>query len=201
MSQESTAQAAAQKAAQKAEQKAEVFVSTLQVADEPEEAPEAEQEAPEEPPAKVASLPTDAGESDVPEWALVPANLKVPRGRQVYFLRFPQALTGNREKGERQCIVWTLSDGEEKMANDRTGGSASRAPAEFSKQMIRAVDGVVVSWAVGQAAGPGSIDAFWREVGPKGRNLLMRIYTQLHLASQEEVLDFFESCVAVRTAR
>lgn len=157
------------------------------------EAPEEEQQP--EPPRP--ALPASSGE-DVPEWALLPGNMKVPKGRQIVFLRFPPSLTGNPHRGERQCIVWTLNDGEEKLANDRTGGSAARAAAEFTKQMVRAVDGVVVDWS--KSKGPGSIDEFWREIGPKGRNMLMRIYTQLHLASDEETRDFFESCVAVRTA-
>lgn len=142
-------------------------------------------------------LPT-ASQDDAPEWAVIPVNLQVPKGRQVVFLRFPAALTGNPYRGERQCIVWTLSDGEEKLANDRTGGNMNRAPAEFTKQMIRVVDGVRVDWS--KAKGPGSVDEFWREIGPKGRNLLIRIYTQLHLATDDEVTSFFESCVAVRTA-
>lgn len=156
---------------------------------------EQQEEEPEAPPRP--ALPESNGD-DVPEWALIPSNMRVPKGRQVVFLRFPPALTGNPQRGERQCIVWTLNDGEEKLANDRTGGSSARAAAEFTKQMIRAVDGVVVDWS--KPKGPGSIDEFWREVGPKGRNMLMRIYTQLHLASDEETRDFFESCVAVRTA-
>jgi hypothetical protein len=154
--------------------------------------PEATTEAPQKP-----MLPASGGD-DVPEWAVVPGALKVPKGRQVVFLRFPSAMTDSPLKGERQCICWSLSDGEEKMANDRTGGSSARAPAEFTKQMIRAVDGIVVDW--GKPKGPGSVDEFYREIGPKCRNLLMRVYTQLHLASEDETRDFFESCVAVRTA-
>lgn len=149
---------------------------------------------PPEPPPR---LPLAAGD-DVPDWAVVPGHLKVPKGRQVVFLRFAPGITAAPDKGERQCIVWSLSDGEEKIANDRTGGNSGRAPAEFTKQMIRAVDGISVDW--GKAKGPGSLDEFWREVGPKCRNLLMRVYTQLHLASDEETRDFFENCVAVRTA-
>jgi len=154
-------------------------------------------DAPEEEEAPKPKLPS-ASTDDVPEWAIVPANLRIPKGRQVFFLRFPAAMTDAQHKGDRQCIVWSLSDGEEKIANDRTGGSAGRAPAEFTKQMIRAIDGATVNWGV--ARGPGSIDEFYREIGPKCRNLLMRIYTQLHLASEDETRDFFESCVAARTA-
>lgn len=142
-------------------------------------------------------LPEPAGD-DVPDWVVYPADLKVPKGRQVVFLRFPAGLTASPDKGDRQCVVWSINDGEEKMANDRTNGSSARAPSEFTKQMIRVVDGVTVDWS--KMRGPGSLDEFWREIGPKGRNLLMRIYTQLHLATEAETRDFFENCVAVRTA-
>ena len=167
--------------------------------DEPDngQAEDPEQLAEKELPKAPVKLPEAQGD-EVPEWALVPAHLKVPRGKQVVFLRFPASLTDSPEKGERQCIVWTLSDGEEKIAADRCEGKANRAPSEYSKQMIRATDGAVVDWS--KPRGPGSLDEFWREIGPKGRNILMRVYTQLHLASDEEVVNFFEQCVAVRTA-
>jgi hypothetical protein len=148
-------------------------------------------------PAAPPGLPASQGD-DVPDWALVPSQLRIPKGKQVLFLRFRAEMTDAPLKGERQCIVWSLTDGEEKLANDRCAGNSSRAPAEFSKQMIRAVDGVPTDW--GRSKGPGAVDEFWREIGPKGRNMLMRIYTQLHLASDNEVRDFFEHCVAVRTA-
>ncbi len=184
------------------EQKVHVFSGKLVASEEPEpepwfEDPPATEGAEEKPKRRVDAIPAGKND-DVPDWALVPSNLRVPKGRQVIFLRFPPAMTDAPLKGERQCIVWSLSDGEEKMANDRTGGSSARAPAEFTKQMVRAVDGVVVDWS--KPKGPGSLDEFYREIGPKGRNLLMRIYTQLHLASEAEVADFFETCIAVRTA-
>lgn len=141
-------------------------------------------------------LPAAEG-SDVPEWAVVPKDLRPPKGRQVIFLRIPARLTDTPLKGERQCIVWTLSDGDEKLAAERCEGKAGRASAEYTKQMIRAVDGNVASWM--KASGPGSLDEFWREIGGKGRNLLMRVYSQLHLADDEELRDFFENCIAVRT--
>jgi len=140
----------------------------------------------------------DAQGDDVPEWAMVPQNLRIPTGKSVVFLRFKSAMTDAPLKGDRQCIVWTLSDGEEKLAADRCNSAQSRAPAEYTKQMIRAIDGVAVDWS--KTRGPGSIDEFWKEIGPKGRNMMMRVYTQLHLADEDEVRDFFEHCIAVRTA-
>lgn len=149
---------------------------------------------PEEKPAP--RLPPSAG-SSAPDWALIPANLRPPRGRQVIFVRIPALLTDSPVRGERQCIVWSLSDGDERLAADRCKGEASRASAEYTKQMLRAVDGSVVDWS--KSKGPGSVDEFWREIGPKGRNLLVRLYSQLHMASDAELADFFENCIAVRS--
>jgi len=134
----------------------------------------------------------------VPDWVVVPAGLRVPRGRQMVFLRFPPSITGDGVKGERQCICWELSDAEEKLAHDRCGGNAARSAVEFPKQMLRAVDGVQADWS--RSKGPGSVDEFYREIGPKGRNILGRVYTMLHMTTQDELVDFFENCVAVRTA-
>lgn len=156
-----------------------------------------EKELEKEPAKPVLKLPVAEAGGDVPEWAMLPANLKVPREQQVIFIRFPAAMTATPGRGDRQCIVWALTDGEEKLANDRSAGNSGRAAAEYTKQFLRAVDGVVVDWS--KPRGPGSVDEFYRVLGPKGRNLLMRVYTQLHLATEEETRDFFESCIAVRT--
>lgn len=141
-------------------------------------------------------LPTAQGD-DVPDWAVVPRDLRVPKGRQVLFVRIPAAWTDTPLKGDRQCICWTLTDGDEKLAGDRCEGKAGRAGSEYTKQMVRAVDGHCATWM--RNRGPGAIDEFWSEIGAKGRNMLMRLYTQLHLASDDEVRDFFENCIAVRS--
>lgn len=147
------------------------------------------------PPAK---MPEASGD-ELPEWAVVPAGLKVPRGRQVIFLRFPGAMTHANWKGDRQCVVWTLSDTDEKVAHKRCAGDSNRVSAELTKQMIRAIDGSVADWGAAKGTA-GSIDEFWREIGPKGRQLLMRVYVQTHHPDEAEVRDFFERCIAVRTA-
>lgn len=144
-----------------------------------------------------AALPAASGD-DVPDWVVIPKDLRIPKGRQVFFLRFPATMTDTPLKGERQAIVWTLTDGDERLANDRCEGRAARASTEYTKQMIRAVDGSVATFM--RPSGPGSVDEFWREIGGKGRNLLMQLYSRLHLASDEETQHFFENCIAVRTA-
>lgn len=165
------------------------FTTEEEIASPPEEAEAA--------PTPEPKIPAAVGD-DIPEWALVPKDLRVPKGRQVIFIRIRAAITDTPEKGERQAICWSLSDGDEKMATDRCEGKAGRASSEYTKQMIRAVDGVIVSWM--RTRGPGSLDEFWSEIGSKGRNLLMRTYSKLHLADDEEVRDFFEHCIAVRTS-
>ncbi len=147
--------------------------------------------------APTANLP-EASTDELPTWAVVPSGLKPPRGRNVLFLRIPADFTDTPYKGERQCTIWTLSDGDEKMALRRCQGDPNRAASEYTRQMLRAVDGVVSAWD--KPAGPGSVDEFWREIGAKGRNMLMRVYTQLHLPTDAEMANFFEHCVAVRTA-
>lgn len=152
------------------------------------------EEAPVPAPPRMPYATDDA----VPDWVVVPSNLRVPRGRQLVFLRFPPSITGDGTKGERQCICWSMSDAEEKIAHDRCAGNPARSAVEFPKQMIRVVDGVLVDWS--KSRGPGSVDEFYREIGPKGRNLLARVYTTLHMTTEDELRDFFENCVAVRTA-
>lgn len=159
----------------------------------PEEPKPEEPEEPKGPPQLPA--PTDA----LPDWVVMPEKLKVPRGRQVFFLKFPAAMTHAGWKGDRQCIIWTLSDADEKVAHKRCGGDGNRVSVELTKQMIRAIDGVVADWGAAKGT-PGSIDEFWREVGPKGRELLMRVYVRTHHPDESEVRDFFERCIAARTA-
>jgi len=136
--------------------------------------------------------------NDIPSWVVVPEGLKIPVGRRLLCLQFEADITETPHKGDRHCIAWTLSDGEERLANARCNGDSSRYATEFTKQMIRAVDGVMVDWS--KPKGPGSLDEFWREIGPKGRHLAARMYSRTHLPSDEELDRFLSHCVAVVTA-
>jgi hypothetical protein len=42
--------------------------------------------------------------------------------------------------------------------------------------------------------------AVWKELGPKGRQMLKSIYAKLHQMTAEEQADFFVNCLAVRSA-
>jgi len=150
-------------------------------------AEEVTDEAPEAPP---------VNEHEIPEWAKVPATLKMPVGRQVQFLRFKAEWTDTRAKGDRQCIVWNLTDADEKIALKRAKGDGSRALAELSKQTIRAIDGVKVDWTRGDMS---NVNKWWDEIGAGCRQLVQSIYHKNHNLSLEEQADFFANCVAVRT--
>jgi hypothetical protein len=140
----------------------------------------------------------DATQGGAPDWARVPPDLRVPRGRQVLFLRFRADLTDTKWKGERQAILWPISMGDKKLALGRAGGDPNRLSDELTKRMIRAVDGAVVDDT--GAPGVGNIDVWWDEIGEKCRSMLARVFVQLHVVSQAEAADFFENCVAVRIA-
>lgn len=137
-----------------------------------------------------------ADDGPLPAWVISPEGLKYPRGRQAYFLRFRGEWTDTPKKGDRQCILWTLNDGDEKMAYARSMGDPNRAMGQLARQMVRAVDGHVVDWS--GAPSPGNIDKWWSEIGGKCRSQIVRLYTKLHILQLEDQKDFFENCVAVR---
>lgn len=152
----------------------------------------------------------------MPAWVRKPNGLAVPLGRTVVNLRFPSAWTDNPLKGLplpvedeegiriagegglwRQCMLWPLTDTEENAGIQRAMSDANRLPRELSKQMIRAIDGHEANW-LADYEDPGSVDAFWVEIGAKCRAQIVKVYHALHVLGQKEQQDFFESCVAVR---
>lgn len=146
-------------------------------------------EADDEEPA--GEIPDEAA----PDWAVLPPELKVPAGRQLYFVRFRAEWTDRPDKGDRQCILWSLTEADEKNALKRTRGDAMRGLDELSKQMVRAIDGKVVNWVGVSPA------TFWDEIGGRCRQLLKSHYTKTHMLGAEETADFFANCIAVRTAQ
>jgi hypothetical protein len=138
-------------------------------------------------------------EKPAPAWAVIPDGLKVPQGWQLWFVQFRAKLTSTPGKGDRHCVLWNLSEADEKLAAKRAKGDPMRIIDECAKQMIRAVDGAIADWS-GNWASPGSIDTFWREIGGKARHKLKELYLKNHTMTTEETADFFENCVAVRTA-
>lgn len=143
-----------------------------------------------------------AAEEDVtdkaPDWGIVPPNLKLPpSGVVMAFLRIPSKLTMNPSKGDRQCIVWPLDEVEETRAHKRARGERPLAVQELAKGCVRAVDGAAVEWGMGAA----NLMTFWKEIGPKGRALVINYYMKQHVVDEEEALDFFSNHFAAVTVQ
>ena len=158
-----------------------------------------------------------------PSWVDIPAGFAFPRGKQFIFMRFKSSWTDTPWKGTplkgddgkimceyvteegtgnlvekpilwRQCICWPLNVADKKLAVGRANGDVNRMSEELTKQMIRACDGEESDWALN-----GPQDAFWNEIGEKCRNLLDRMFNQLHMLNADETRDFLATCVAVRS--
>lgn len=134
----------------------------------------------------------------IPEWVKLPPDAKLPEGRHVVYVLFRPEMTDTPKKGERQCVMWNLTEADEKLAIKRTRGDGIRMIDELTKQMIRVVDGVKADWT--GVTGPGSVTQFWDDIGGKCRQQLKNIYSKNHTFSAEEAIDFFTNCIAVRTA-
>ncbi len=132
-----------------------------------------------------------------PVWAKpLPKGFAFPRGVHPIFLRFRAEWTTAPEKGERHCVVWELTDIEELAAAQRAMGQPGRSAQELAKQTIRIVDGHQADWSGNDD--PGSIDNFWREIGPKCRQMLVVVYSRTHVMSEAERVDFLLNCIAAR---
>jgi hypothetical protein len=140
--------------------------------------------------------PTIPVDGPVPEWVKMPTGLQLPVGRQVMYMMFRAEWTDCPHKGDRQCVVWNLSESDEKIALKRTRGEALRTLDELAKQTIRVVDGTKANWT---GTGPGSVDTFWNDIGAKCRQQLKNVYAKNHMFSAEEAVDFFTNCITVRT--
>jgi hypothetical protein len=146
----------------------------------------------------VGQFPEPEASNALPDWAEIPADMQIPKGVQVSFLRFRAGWTMNPSLGERSCVVWVLTDLDEHVAHGRCKDNLNAAAGELAKQTIRVVDGVKVNWGARRGE-PGNVDDFWRDIGPKCRSLVTRYWSQTHTMDAAEVSYFFEHCVAVRT--
>ena len=136
-------------------------------------------------------------DSAFPAWVKIPEGFKPPKGRQIVAMRFRASWTDTPRKGDRQCIVWSLSEGDEKNAVKRTRGESALAMNELSKQMIRVVDGHVVDWSGSEP--DADINTFWNEIGARCRQLIKNTYGKMHTLEPSEIVDFFYNCQAVRS--
>jgi hypothetical protein len=148
-----------------------------------------------------AALDPEAAADAPPEWATVPAGVKLPgEGSQIAFLRVPAKWTKTPAKGDRTCILWPIGETEEKLAYQRARGDMVRSVSELSKACLRAVDGAKADWG-GDLRKPGSVAAFWSDIGPKGRAMIRNYYIKTHTVSDEEALDFFSNHFVSVTVR
>lgn len=167
---------------------------------------------------------------DTPEWAKphIPADLRIPPGAQVCFMRFPSAWTAARDKGvdvdyptierdakggvaghgsvrrlSRVLVCWPITVREENLALKRVKDPTGRGSVdEKAKAFIRAVDGKRVDWTGDwrRNAELCSPEAIWEELGPKCRGPVRAQYLKLHQLTDEEMLDFLADCLVVTSA-
>jgi hypothetical protein len=194
----------------------------------------------EEDDSPLAHAAEDPGEPegpDVPPWCVVPEGLHFPVGRTVAFVRVPSVWTERPDKGliwdgkerepkfqgkkHRQCILWTLSIADEKLARASSRGDAYALVAEMAKRQIRAIDGQLVDWTTGNvdpstarsagAGGPsfgemnfGSGKAhaptFWSDIGAPMRSFLTSHYQRTHAFTRQQLEHFFLNCFVVKRA-
>ena len=123
-----------------------------------------------------------------PEWAIVPPKLVIPRGRTIYYFRFYPEWTDRADKGERQCIVWSLSMADELFAFKRARGDSFRVGIELAMASVRAIDGV--------AADPNrsNVSKWFDEIGARCRQMIQSHYMKTHSLTDEDKIRFFASC-------
>jgi hypothetical protein len=130
-----------------------------------------------------------------PAWAIVPVGETRPQRTIVACMQFEALWTKDPSLGDRHCVCWPLSDGDEKLAQTRAMGDSNRYINELAKQMVRWIDGEVADFSGGP--GRNNIDRFWDDIGPKCRTLMTQMWTQLNSLSQAERIAFFEKHFAL----
>lgn len=147
---------------------------------------------------KPAVKPAD--DNALPEWVTFPPGFKIPARKSVAFMLFKARWCEKPELGDRWCLLWPLSDADEKLATTRARGDHLRAVTELAKQTVRVIDGNRADWT----KTPGQthvydVDKFWNEIGARCRNLVTNYYAKMHILSREDQADFLENCLFVRT--
>lgn len=145
--------------------------------------------------------PRSAVVTGAPEWAIIPPDLVIPKGVEVAFMRIPivrdrMGEGDNAVTPEMQIIIWELGVRDERFARARASmPGGERIVEEMAKQMIRCIDGKVVSWG-----NPLMVESAWEKMGAKYRNLLGAWYMKAHQLDDEERLDFFANRVVAQRA-
>lgn len=149
-------------------------------------------------PAMLEHNPAESRDA-LPAWAAasIPRDLEVPAGRTLVLMRFRTEWTDRKDKGDRTCVLWNLSVGDEKLANQRGGDNVFVNTMEMAKQMIRAVDGLPVDYTGKVPAA--NVDTFWNEIGKKCRGLVINHFIRAHSLTALEKQDFLAVCLVART--
>ena len=138
--------------------------------------------------------------SEPPKWAIIPKGLVFPKGRTIYFVRFPADMTDTPADGERQCIMWNLNMADEDLALARARGSQLRVNRELTMAMIRAVDGVQSDWTQSLANSAGSVRIWMNKIGARCRLQLQNIYMRTHGVDEDMRKRFFTDCLVSMTS-
>jgi hypothetical protein len=142
----------------------------------------------------------ETGDNDtIPEWAVVPSGLIIPRGKQIYFIRIPAEWTDRQAEGDRQCIAWNLTVADEDIALKRTRGEQTRVVRECTMMMVRAIDGHKVDWV--NITGPGNVRKWFDAIGPRGRLLVQNVYARTHSIDDAMASRFFVDCFASMSSK
>jgi hypothetical protein len=139
-----------------------------------------------------------------PAWFLPPVGFAIPDGKEIAFMRFRADWTDKPDLGERQCVLWSLNVGDEKMALDRTMGKSTRTLAELAMQCIRVVDGKRADWTMTLwRKEPDKylfVPKFWDDIGAKCRQMIINWYSKTHALDRDQLADFFLHCFVVARA-
>jgi hypothetical protein len=135
----------------------------------------------------------------LPAWAAmaIPADMEVPPGRTLAIMRFRTEWTDRADKGDRTCVLWNLSVGDEKLANQRGGDNVFTNTMEMAKQMVRAIDGLRVDYTGKVPAA--QLDPWWDDIGKKCRGMIINHFIRAHSLTTSEKMDFLAVCLVART--
>lgn len=141
--------------------------------------------------------PVDASEgSKWPDWAKLPEGMRMPEGKTLLAVRFRAAWTDRPSQGDRVCILWNLTEADEKHASRRARGDFQQVMNEMAKQMIRVIDGAKADWSKPGRHNPAT---FFTDIGGACRQQLKNLYAKRHTLATADQIDFFVNCVAVRS--
>lgn len=150
-------------------------------------------------------IPRVTNTAGKPDWCKpFPPNFKIPKGKRPVFIRFRAGWTEIPDMGERQCVCWGITVGEEHIADKRAEDSGTRAVHERAKLSVRLIshggNDTLVPVDHSKSERDADVDIFWEQIGLKCRTLITQVFLQTHSLSAEERRDFFENCIEVRDA-